>query len=203
MKVHDVSVTLRPGMVIYPGDPRLKLSLDQSLDRGDVANVSRLDFGVHTGTHVDAPLHFVAGAPDAAALSLDVLVGEAWVVDATSFEGEVDARLEIPDGAERILLRTRNSELGLLANDDFDDRYVRLNADGARALLARRVRLVGVDYLSVGDEEVHQLLLGLGVVVVEGLDLAAVEAGRYRLVCLPLKIAGSDGAPARALLVED
>ena len=202
MKIHDISVTLRPGMVIYPGDPRLKLSRAQSLDDGDTANVSRLDFGVHTGTHVDAPLHFVAGAPDAAALSLDVLVGEAWVVDATGFEGEVDERLELPEGADRVLLRTRNSELGLLANDEFDDRFVRLNASGARSLLERRVKLVGVDYLSVGDENVHELLLGLGVVVVEGLDRAGVAPGRYRLICLPLKIAGSDGAPARAVLIE-
>lgn len=201
MRIHDISVTLRPGMVTYPGDPQLRLSRVQSLDDGDAANVSRLDFGVHSGTHVDAPLHFVHGAPDATALPLDVLVGDAWVLDATAFEAEVDGRLELPDGAERVLLRTRNSELGLLGNDEFDDRFVRLNVEGARSLLERRVRLVGVDYLSVGDEAVHESLLSMGVVVVEGLDLSAVEPGRYRLVCLPLKIAGSDGAPARAVLI--
>jgi arylformamidase len=194
MEIIDVSVPVRPGMVTYPGDPEVLLERVSSIAEGSIANISRLDFGVHTGTHVDAPVHFHDGAPGAEALPLDVLVGPCVVVDGL----EATA---VPRGAERVLFKTPNSRLW--ERDEFVDDFVKLDGDSARALVASGVRLVGIDYLSVGDEEAHHVLLEAGVVAVEGLDLRGVEPGRYRLVCAPLKLVGSDGAPARVLLLRD
>lgn len=195
MRVIDISLPIRPGMVTYPGDPEVSLVREQSIAGGDPANISRLDFGVHTGTHVDAPLHFVEGGPAADELRLDALIGPAEVVDG----GDLEDTLELPEGAERILFKTRNSDLW--ARDEFADDYVRMGMGLAQRLADEQVGLVGVDYLSVGDESVHRLLLGRGVVVVEGLDLREVDPGGYRLFCLPLKLVRSDGAPARAVLL--
>jgi arylformamidase len=194
MRIIDVTVPIQPGMPIYPGDPEVSLTLEQSIADGASANVSRLDFGLHTGTHVDAPVHFIVGAPGAETLPLDVLVGPALVVEAPDLEDDV----ALPQGVERILFKTRNSELW--ANQAFSEDFVAVGLPLARRLAESRVRLVGIDYLSIGDEEVHELLLGLGIVVVEGLDLRNVAAGGYRLICAPLKVVGADGAPARVLL---
>jgi arylformamidase len=198
----DVSVTIRPRMPIYPGNPGVAIELAQSIDRGDSANVSRLDLGAHTGTHVDAPCHFLHGAPGADELPLDPFVGPCAVVRPTSAGGTIDGgaidSLELPPECERVLLKTPNSLLW--ERDEFASDFCRLNAEGANALIERGVRLVGIDYLSIGDAEAHVSLLAHHVGVIEGLDLRAVGAGDYFIVCLPLKIAGSDGAPARALL---
>jgi len=203
MEIIDATVSIRPGMVTYPGDPAVRLERVSSIADGAVANLSRLDFGVHSGTHVDAPLHFVDGGTSAESLPLDVLIGTAQVVDATAVERRLDeaALAELELRGVRILFKTRNSELW--ARDEFADDFVSLTADGAAVLLARGVRLVGIDYLSIGDEAAHHVLLGAGVVPVEGLDLRGVEPGPYRLICLPIKIAGSDGAPARAVLIRE
>lgn len=200
MQLLDISVPIRSGMFVYPRNPGVHIERVSSIPRGDVANLSRLDFGVHSGTHVDAPLHFIDGAPGAEALPLDALMGPCHVVDATGLEGDID-QPEIPAGAERVLFKTRNSELW--DRNTFSEDFVRLTVDAARGLVGRGVRLVGVDYLSVGGPDTHRALLGAGVVILEGLDLREVEPGRYRLLCLPLLIPGSDGAPARALLVRD
>jgi arylformamidase len=190
-------------MFVYPGDPEVRLEQVSSIARGDPVNISRLDFGVHTGTHVDAPVHFIDGAPAADALSLEALIGPAHVVDATSLDRSIDAAaltaIGIPAGAERVLLKLRKAEGVEALPDDF----VRFAGSGARALVDRGVRLVGTDYLSIGDEEAHHVLLGAGVIPVEGLDLRNVEPGPYTLVCMPLKVAESDGAPARAVLIRD
>jgi arylformamidase len=199
MGVIDISVRIRPGMVTYPGDPEVRLERVNTIAGGDTVNISRLDLGVHTGTHVDAPLHFIDGAPAVEDLALDLLVGPAVVVDATHVQGDLDETLELPAAADRILFKTRNSELW--SRDEFVDDFVRVGIGLARRLAAERVRLVGADYLSVGDDAVHELLLGLGVIIVEGLDLRGVEAGNYQLACLPLRLFGSDGAPARAVLL--
>jgi arylformamidase len=201
MEILDVSVPVRPGMVTYPGDPAVRLERVASIAGGDVCNLSRLDLGVHTGTHVDAPLHFVEDAPGADALPLGVLVGPARVLDLTGVESpeigaDAFAGLALP---ERVVLKTRNSELW--ARDEFAENHVALGAEAARALVAAGVRLVGIDYLSIGDEAAHHVLLEAGVVAVEGLDLRGVEPGDYELVCAPLKLVGSDGAPARTFLI--
>ena len=202
MTLIDVTVPIRDGMVHYDGNPEIHLERVQSIAAGDGANVSRLDLGVHSGTHVDAPLHFVDGGADAARLPTGPLLGEAHVVDARSVEKTLDSvalgGLDLPEGAERILFRTRSSQLW--ASDEFTRDFVRLDGSGAQLLIERGVRLVGIDYLSIGDHDAHVALLTSGVVALEGLDLGAVEPGRYRLICLPLKIVGSDGAPARAFL---
>ena len=186
----DISRRIEPGMVIYPGDPPLVMEPALSRARGDVANVTRLGLGTHTGTHVDAPAHFLDGGAGVEALPLDALIGPAHVADAGAPIGALDATalraLGVPDGAERVLLKR--------APDDG------LTGDAARLLVDRGVRLVGVDCLTVGDEEAHRVLLGAGVVALEGLDLSRVAPGSWRLICLPLLIPGADGAPARAVL---
>jgi arylformamidase len=185
-------------MVVYPGDPTVTLERVASLAGGDVANISRLAFGVHTGTHVDAPVHFIDGAPAVEALPLDVLVGPARVLDLTSAEGLDAAAFDGVELADRVLLKTSNSALWSL--DSFADDSLSLSADAARLLVDGGVRLVGIDYLSIGDEAAHGVLLAADVIPVEGLDLRAVEPGEYELICAPLKLLGSDGAPARVFL---
>ena len=197
MEIIDVSVPIRTGMVTYPGDPEVRLERVSSIPEGAVANLTRIDMGAHSGTHVDAPVHFIEGAPGAEQLPLDTLLGQCVVVE-TGGLAEADVA-RTPEGASRVLFKTPNSELW--ARDEFPDHFARLDGAAARVLLERGVRLVGVDYLSVGDEEAHRLLLGAGVVPIEGLDLRGVEPGEYFLVCAPLKLVGSDGAPARVLLV--
>jgi arylformamidase len=196
--IHDVSVLLRTGMVVYPGDPTFSIDRAMSLAGGDIANVSQMKLGVHTGTHVDAPLHFFDGAPAVEALDLDVLVGPAVVVEVAG-QGDIgpDAVVE---GAERLLFKTRNSEAD--AQDVFYEDFASISPEAATRLVDAGVRLVGIDYLSVGSVETHETLLRAGVIAVEGLDLREIEPGAYTLVCLPLKIAGSDGAPARAILID-
>jgi arylformamidase len=203
----DISVPIRPGMVVWADDPPVVLERIESMTDGAHANVSRLDFGVHTGTHVDAPVHFIDGAPGADALDLEALIGPAVVVDATAVERHLDAQvlsgLRIPDGATRLVFKTRNSELW--GSERFETGFLGVTEDGARWLVERGVRLVGIDYLSIApfgqSVPTHRLLLGAGVAILEGTDLRGVEPGEYELICLPLRIVASDGAPARAVLV--
>jgi arylformamidase len=198
MEIIDVSVPIRTGMVTYPGDPPALLERVESMPDGDSANVSRLDLGVHTGTHVDAPVHFLEGEAGVDELSLGVLNGTCEVVATDRLEEAAVG--SVSEGTERVLFKTPNSELWAL--ETFPDEFERFDGAGASALVARGLSLVGVDYLSVGDHEAHRTLLGAGVVVVEGLDLRGVEPGNYELHCLPLRLVGADGAPARTILVK-
>jgi arylformamidase len=198
MEIIDISVPIRPGMPTYPGDPTVTLERVKSLADGDVVNLSRVDLGAHTGTHVDAPLHFIDGAEAMESLPLDALVGPARVVDLTAAERLDAAAFDGVELAERVLLKTTNSELW--ARDSFAEGALQLDGGAAGVLVDAGVRLVGIDYLSIGDPEAHRVLLGAGVVPVEGLDLRGVDAGQYELICAPLKLVGSDGAPARVLL---
>jgi arylformamidase len=194
VRIVDVSVPVRPGMIVYPGDPEVRLERVSSIADGEGFNLSRLDLGVHSGTHVDAPLHFVEGGASVEALPLDVLVGPCVVVDGLDVAA-------VPRGAERVLFKTPNSRLW--ERDEFSADFVALDGEAARALVAGGVRLVGIDYVSIGDEEAHRVLLGAGVIAVESLDLREVEPGEYRLICAPLKLEGAEGAPARVLLIRD
>jgi arylformamidase len=196
MEMIDVSVPIREGMVTYPGDPVVKMERAASIANGDVVNLTRMDFGLHSGTHVDAPVHFIDGASGVDSVPLEALVGPCEVVEVPDLSRESVA--QVPEGAERVLFKTPNS--GLWARDQFADEFARLDGEAAAVLLERGLRLVGVDYLSVGDEAAHHALLEGGVVPVEGLDLRGVEPGRYELICLPLRVVGADGAPARAVL---
>jgi arylformamidase len=206
--MYDITVPIRGGMVVYEGDPDVTLVRATSLAEGHLANVSRLELGVHTGTHIDAPVHFIDGRPGVDAIALDALIGPAQVVDATHLEGHIDraavASPGIADGVERVLFKTRNSRLWEL--DEFSADFIGLTEDAADVLVERGVRLVGIDYLSIAPKAdpapTHRVLLEAGVVIVEGLDLRAVPPGTYELICLPLRIMDCDGAPARAVLRE-
>jgi arylformamidase len=205
VKIYDISVPVRPGMIVYEGNPAVSLERAESIADGAHANVSRLSLGVHTGTHVDAPLHFLDDGPGSESLALEPLIGPAVVVDALSVETHLDAdtlrRLEIPAGVARVLLKTRNGTLW--ERDEFSRDFVRLTGSGARHVVDRGILVIGIDFLSIGDAEAHRELLSAGVIPLEGLDLRAVEPGHYRLVCLPLRLEGSDGAPARAILIAE
>ncbi len=208
MTIYDVSLPISESLVIWPGDPLIRITQPSRLDRGDEATVSRLEMGAHTGTHVDAPVHFIPGGTGVDALDLNLLVGPALVVhapEADALSAELLEKLAIPPGTERVLFRTRNSQRWARGEREFWTDYVGITDEGARWLIAHGVRLVGVDYLSVApyDELAppHRTLLGAGMVVVEGLDLSDVGPGVYQLVCLPLKVVGGDGAPARAILI--
>lgn len=198
----DVTVAIRNGMPVYDRNPGVHLERARSIADGDTVNISRLDLGVHTGTHVDAPVHFIEGAAGSETIDPEILIGEAHVIDATSLQADIDAdalsTLDLPPGAQRLIFKTPNSELW--NKDSFTRGFIRFVESGARPLVDAGVRLVGIDYLSIGDERAHEVFLGNGVVPLEGLDLRHVDPGRYRIYCLPLKLVGSDGAPARVLL---
>jgi arylformamidase len=201
----DVTVPVRSGMVHWPGNPPIELTRTLDVEKGDPATVSQLALGVHSGTHVDAPVHFIAGAAGIDSIPLDDLIGPARVVairDPRAIGVEELRALE-PRGGERLLFKTRNSTLDWTTREFIPD-YVYLSTDGARFLVERRVRAVGIDYLSIAgmDQGVptHLALLHAGAVIIEGLDLAAVEPGSYEMICLPLRLAGADGAPARVAL---
>ena len=202
MSLIDVTVPIRDGMPVYDRNPGVHLERASSIAAGDAVNISRLDLGVHTGTHVDAPVHFIEGGEGAETIDPVILIGEAHVVDATALHEDIDAEalatLDLPPRAERLIFKTPNSELW--NRDSFTRDFIRFVESGARLLVEAGVRLVAIDYLSIGDEAAHHVFLGNGVVPLEGLDLRHVEPGPCRLYCLPLKLVGSDGAPARVLL---
>jgi arylformamidase len=209
MTIYDISLPLSETLVVWPGDPPLRITQPSHLDRGDLYTVTRLELGAHSGTHVDAPSHFIPGGRAVDTLDLGLLVGPALVVhapDSDALTSSVLEELDIPPGTERVLFRTRNSERWAAGETEFWPDFVGIPEDGARWLVARGVRLAGIDYLSVApfDDPVtpHQTLLGAGVVAVEGLALDGIAPGTYQLICLPLKIAGGEGAPARAILVD-
>lgn len=202
----DVSVPVRPGMVHWPDDGPVRFEPVSRISKGAEANVTRLDMSAHTGTHMDAPLHFFDDDPGMEAFPLEIGMGRARVIAIEGKEPIDRGPLEdlgIESG-ERLLFRTVNSERAWWERD-FDPDFVYVSYEAAELLGEIGVALVGVDYLSVGgpgDEggDVHRALLGAGAWVVEGLDLSAAEPGDYELTCLPLKLVGSDGAPARVLL---
>jgi arylformamidase len=205
MALIDISLPIREGMIVYEGDPGISVSSALSLDRGDPANVSTLRLGSHTGTHVDAPLHFIPGGASVDTLDLDVLIGRALVAEVKTDRMIERAHLEaLPlAGHTRVLLKTLNS--ALWDRGSFAREYVALAEDAARLLIERGVKLVGVDYLSIEafgatGHPVHRTLLGAGLVILEGLDFRRVSPGVYELYCLPLRIAGGDGSPCRAIL---
>ena len=208
MRIYDLTVGISPGLPVWPGDPPVILERVKKIAEGANANISRLECGVHTGTHVDAPLHFIDGAPGIDSLSLKVLTGRAYVIDLRNAQVLDAATLEaseIPPRTRRILFKTRNSALWARQEKEFQTDFVAVEASGAEWLVRKGVQLVGVDYLSVApygnSRPTHRILLEAGVAVVEGLDLSQVSQGRYALYCLPLKLVGSDGAPARVILV--
>ena len=207
MPIYDVTVPIRSGMPIYEGDPPVKIEAASSLASGDSANVSFLHLGAHTGTHVDAPAHFIESAAKIDSLPLDVLIGPARLVHVAEDRTEIDSEFLSScdlENVERIIFRTRNSGFW---ESGFRKDFTHLLPEAAEMLVNRGVKLVGTDYLSIekfhsGHHRTHIALLARGVVIVEGLNLSGVPAGDYELICLPLKIAegAGDGAPARVVL---
>ena len=207
MNLFDITVPIRAGMPVYQGDPGVKIDAWSAFAKGDSSNVSILNFGAHTGTHVDAPAHFIEGARRIDALSLEVLIGPARVIRVGDEVSEIGAEfVRSCDllNVERVLFRTRNSGFW---NQGFRKDYTHLLPEAAQILVDQGVKLVGTDYLSIekfqsGYHKTHLTLLSHSVVIVEGLNLSAVAEGDYELICLPLKIGdgAGDGAPARAVL---
>ncbi len=178
------------------------------MNTGAKANVTRIEMGAHTGTHLDAPLHFIRDGEDVTTLALETLIGPAQLVeaaDADAIDAAVLDSLSIPVDTKRLLIKTRNSELWSKAKEKFATDFVAVTESGAVWLVEHGIRLVGVDYLSVapyGDTApTHVILLQAGVIPVEGLNFGVVQPGRYHLICLPLKLGGCEGAPARAVLL--
>jgi arylformamidase len=200
----DVTVPIRHGMVHWPDNPAIAVTQTQHLERGDIATVSSISLGVHTGTHVDAPAHFIAHAEGIDRVPLERLIGAARVLDLGDVEQIGSSHIEGADidPHERVLFRTKNCHHW--REDRFRADYTFLAPDGARALVKRGVWTVGIDYLSIGGMEsgveTHRILLSKGVCIIEGLDLSGVEPGLYEMICLPLRLEGLDGAPARVVL---
>jgi arylformamidase len=202
----DVSVTVRHGMVHWPDNPPVALQRAMDIARGDACNVSHLAMGVHTGTHMDGPVHFRHGAAGIDEMPLAATMGEARVVE-ISHPRQVtveELRSHALRAGERVLFRTANSDR-CWQSETFVEDFVYISEEAAAHLAERRVQTVGVDYLSVGGyradgAKIHRILLDAGVWIIEGLDLSPVQAGRYEMICLPVKLHGSDGAPARAIL---
>lgn len=207
--IYDISVPLRSGGVVYPGNPAISITAQQAISQGAGANVSRIDIGSHSGTHVDAPKHFFDDGAGADTLPLDVLMGPARLIavdDAVKSVGETELRAHDLRGVTRVLIRTRNSAWLASGSTEFHPDYTFLSPEGAAYLVGLGVKLVGVDYLSVeqfhsGHHRTHRTLLGADVVIIEGLVLTEPPPGDYELRCLPLRLTGLDGAPARAVLI--
>jgi arylformamidase len=205
--ITDISLPLDISTPIWPGSRGMTLHWDKRLEKGDGCNNSRLECDVHVGTHVDAPMHFLEGGLAVDQLSLDVFVGPAVVAFLPSVEaitpGDLSG-LDLPSGVKRLLLRTKNSALWGTGVKAFQKDFVALTADASQWLVDQDIALIGVDYLSVqryGDtSRTHQVLLEANVAIVEGLNLANVRPGMYELICLPIRLVGAEGAPARVVL---
>lgn len=208
MKIYDVTVGIGGKTPIYAGDPPAMVDAAKRLSAGDSANVTELAFGAHTGTHVDAPNHFIEGTRRVAELDLKKLIGHCRVVrvddSVQTIEPEHFGDIE---GIERVIFKTKNSKFW--NESEFHSDFAHISPAAAEALVANGVKLVGIDYLSIerfrsGDHAVHKTLLSKEIVILEGLDLREIEPGDYELVCLPLKYEGGegDGAPARTVLIQ-
>lgn len=210
MEIIDISLPISPEMPVWPGDPPILLDKIQSIDQGAHVNVTQMSCSVHSLTHVDAPHHFLNDGRTVDTLPLELLVGPVQVIAIPDEINTVTASVlessSIQPGTKRILIKTRNSNLWRQGDRNFHEDFAAITPGGAEWLVDHEVLLVGVDYLSVAQFKqggpTHRILLTAGIVVLEGLDLSAVEPGSYGLVCLPLKILGSDGAPARTILIK-
>lgn len=210
MKIYDLTLPITPSLIVWPGDPPVRITREADVNAGDEFSLSRLEMSAHTGTHVDAPAHFIPGGGGVETLPLDVLIGPALVVELLDVD-QVTAvslsTLSLPPNTQRLLFKTRNSARWTAGETEFHKDFVAITADGAQWLVDHGIRLVGVDYLSVAPyettAETHVILLQAGVIPIEGLNLHGILPGEYQLICLPLLLSGCDGAPCRAALLEE
>lgn len=206
-RIYDISVPIRAGGVVYPGNPEISISLVSAVAKGASANVSQIVMGSHTATHADSGRHFFDDGQPVDRIPLERLIGPARLIvmdDDVRAVGAAELRAAKIEGQKRVLIRTRNS--AFLKEKTFVSDYTYVAPDGAQYLADIGVELVGVDYLSIeqfhsGHHRTHRILLGKNIVIIEGLDLGEPPAGDYQLVCLPLRLEGLDGAPARAVLI--
>lgn len=206
IKIFDITTLTNPEIPVWPNTPGFKIwrALDQEL--GDEVTSSTIQMDVHCGTHIDAPLHFIPGADPATKIELSKCIGDAYVVD---FQGisridSVQLDKKVPAGTERLLLKTDNSSL--FPRSNFKPDFSALTEDGAHWVAERKLKLVGIDYLSIqlfdGDAETHTVLMNAGTVILESINLKDIVEGWYQLICLPLLIHEAEAAPARAILLE-
>jgi arylformamidase len=211
MRILDISVPVSSELPVWPGDPRVVLEQFRAISKGNTSTDSRLACSVHSGTHVDAPAHFIENGPTVEQLELDVLIGKASVVELLNADIITPESLEaqtIPAETRRLLFKTKNSALWSDPGHQFNPDFVALTSAAADWIVRKGIRLVGIDYLSVQifkDKEplTHRILLEAGVVILEGINLQNVRPGIYQLICLPMKLDGIEGAPARAVLIEE
>jgi arylformamidase len=208
VRVHDISLAIDAGLPIWPTSEGFRVRSAMRIANGDPANVSVVEMDVHTGTHVEAPLHFIDAGDGLDTVELERFVGPAVVVEVEGAAVTAEAldAARVPRGTERLLVKTANSARWAAGWGPFDPVYVSLTPDAARWVVDRGIRLVGIDHLSIqqyGDDgETHRTLMRAGVVILEGLNLAGIETGPYTLVAAPLRLAGIEAAPARALLLD-
>ncbi len=208
MKTYDITVPISSALPVWPGDPAVSVERVAKIEAGANANVSQLAMSAHTGTHVDAPYHFLAEGDSLEKVPLSLMMGRAYVLDLPDVDlitAEVLENADLPPRTRRILFKTRNSDFWARGEKEFQTDFVALSDDGAQYLVERGVKLVGIDYLSIApfknSRPTHEILLKAGVLILEGLNLSGVSQGRYTLYCLPLNLQGVDGAPARAVLM--
>lgn len=209
MKLYDVSLPLSDSLPTWPGDAPVRLTAIKSIANGDKANLTKIEMGAHSGTHIDAPSHFLRDGATTDSISVDTLIGPCLVIDPDSgmVIGKKDLEKFNIGGHSRILIKTRNSKMWADNITSFVTDYVSLGIEAAQYLVENNVALVGIDYLSVEvykseGAPVHKLLLNNNVVILEGLNLSGVKAGVYELICLPLSLQGREGSPARVVLRE-
>ncbi len=207
MTIIDISLTLSPDAPVWPGSQGFHLSWSKKLNRGDSCNNSQISCDSHTGTHLDAPSHFIGNGVTIDQLPLEILIGPCSVIhlpdgDEITSDDLSKAKIEIQN--PRLLIRTDNSQLWALNKNDFNEDFIALTSDAAQWIVNQGIKLIGIDYLSIGKfkngDLTHQILLEAGVIVLEGLNLSNAAPGEYELLCLPLNIKGAEGALARAVL---
>ena len=209
MQIFDVSLTIDQKLPTWPSDPAVHVERVHKIEEGANANVSEMDMGTHTGTHVDAPFHFIPSAQKVDEIPLEVLVGPAEViqfgVDVRVIDREALNHAGIPSGTQRLLLKTTNSNYWAEGLTDFQQDFVGIDESGAGYLVEQGIRLVGIDYLSIApfhhSRPTHVALLQSGAIIIEGVDLSRVDPGQYMMFCLPIKLGGAEGAPARMILI--
>lgn len=210
MEIFDISISITPDMPVWPGDQRVSITRMSSIENGDNANVSHLYLGAHTGTHVDAPIHFLTNGAPLEEIPLQHFIGDVQVIeilDVDLITAEVLKTRIVNVDSSRVLFKTKNSKIWEEGSDKFHRDFVALSQGAAQYLVEKHIQLVGIDYLSIAPFKnsgpTHKTLLGAGIVILEGIDLSGVEPGDYKLFCLPLKIIGVDGAPARVILIRE
>jgi arylformamidase len=211
MKIHDVTFTVEQGMSVWPGDDPVQLYRQQKIEDGANANVSFLGLSVHTGTHIDAPLHFLKEGYGVEQIPLDLLIGPAQVIqvpeDAKVIDSKTLEKIVLKPGIKRVLFKTAVSLQQTTLTQEFKTDFVGVAANAAQILVDKGVNVIGIDYLSIApyknSRPTHEILLNANTLIIEGLNLADVDEGLYTLYCLPLKLKGSDGAPARVILIQE